>query len=71
MALKNAYSKMPINRIFEQLQKSLSSHKAKQILFEYGDDGKIYGVTFVILWKDRFLPIKIPAKIKVIPTPKR
>jgi len=63
MALKNAYSKMPINRIFDRLQKTLAEHGAKQILFEYGDDGKVYGLTFIVKLKERFLPIKLPARI--------
>lgn len=64
MALKNAYSRLNIQQIFNELQKSLSTHGAKQILFEYGDDGKIYGLTFVIKMEDRYLPIKLPANIE-------
>lgn len=63
MALKNAYSKIPINRIFDLLQKSLLTHGAKQIVFDYGDDGKIYGLMFIIKVGDRFLPIKLPARV--------
>lgn len=55
---------MPINRIFELLQKTLAIHGAKQILFEYGNDGKIYGLTFVIKLNDRLYPIKMPTRIE-------
>jgi hypothetical protein len=64
MALKNAYSSMPINNIFANLQKTLVAHGAKQIVFDYSDDGKIYGLTFTIKHKDKLLNIKLPARIQ-------
>jgi hypothetical protein len=62
-AVKNYTSTIPINRIFDGLQKVLSEHGAKQIIFEYGEDGKIYGLTFVIPFGNQILPIKLPARI--------
>jgi hypothetical protein len=35
-----------------------------QISFDYGDDGKVHGVQFVIKVNDRFLPIKLPARVE-------
>ena len=32
--------------------------------FDYGDDGKVHGVQFVIKVNDRFLPIKLPARVE-------
>src|SRR5690349_3495168 len=63
MALKNAYSDIPINRIFEHLQHVLATHGAKQITLDYGDDGKIHGLMFVIKYQHRYLPIKLPARL--------
>src|SRR5437867_214674 len=64
MALKNAYSSMPINNIFANLQKTLVAHGAKQIVFDYGDDGKIDGLTFAIKHQERLLHIQLPARLK-------
>jgi hypothetical protein len=64
MAIKNYTSDIPTDRIFAELQKALGSHGAKQISYEYGDDGKVHGVQFVIKVNDRFIPIKLPARIE-------
>ena len=64
MAIKNYTSDKPIDRIFAELQQTLGSHGAKQISYDYGDDGKVQGVQFVIKVNDRFIPIKLPARVK-------
>ena len=64
MAIKNYTSDKPIDRIFAELQQTLGTHGAKQISFDYGDDGKVHGVQFVIRVNDRFLPIKLPARVE-------
>ncbi len=66
MALKNAYSKINIQQLFNNMQKILAQHKAQQIVFEYNDMGQIIGLTFVIKVNERFLPIKLPARIKEV-----
>ena len=64
MAIKNYASEIPADRIFAELQKALGSHGAKQISYDYGDDGRVHGVQFVIKVNDRFIPIKLPARIE-------
>ena len=64
MAIKNYTSDKPIERIFAELQHALGTHGAKHISFEYGDDGKIQGVEFTIKVHDRFIPIKLPARVE-------
>ena len=64
MAIKNYTSGKPIDRIFAELKLTLGTHGAKQISFDYGDDGKVHGVQFVIKVNDRFLPIKLPARVE-------
>lgn len=61
MALKNAYSKMPINRVFDAITKILVAHKAKKIMMDY-DNGRICAVFFVIEAQGKDLPIKLPAR---------
>jgi hypothetical protein len=62
-AIKNYRSAIAINKIFEQLQQVLVKHGAKQITFDYGQDGKIYGVMFLIEVPGRVLPIRLPARV--------
>ena len=64
MAIKNYTSDKPIDRIFAELQQTLGTHGAKQISFDYGDDGKVHGVQFVIKVNDRFIPVKLPARVE-------
>jgi hypothetical protein len=64
MAIKNYASDKPIDRIFAELQQTLGTHGAKHISFEYGDDGKVHGVAFTIKVNDRFIPIKLPARVE-------
>jgi hypothetical protein len=63
-AIKNYRSAIAINKIFEQLQQVLVKHGAKQITFDYGQDGKIYGVVFLIEVPGRVLPIRLPARVE-------
>jgi hypothetical protein len=62
-AIKNYASDIPINRIFERIQQTLVQHGAKQITFDYDDNGAIGGVAFVIAVQGRMLPIKLPARV--------
>ena len=64
MAIKNYTSDIPIERIFAELQQTLGTHGAKQISFDYGDDGKVHGIQFVIKVSDRFIPVKLPARVE-------
>jgi hypothetical protein len=65
MAIKNYTSAIPINRIFDQLQRILASHGARQIRFDYGEDGKIDGLTFMVPIRNGvFVPIKLPARVE-------
>src|SRR5919199_4678872 len=64
MAIKNYASEKSLDAIFAELQKALGSHGAKQISYDYGDDGNIHGVQFVIKVNDRFIPIKLPARVE-------
>jgi len=63
MAIKNYTSDMRIDRIFAELQQMLGQHGAKSISFEYGDDGKVQGVGFVIGVEGRFIPVRLPARV--------
>jgi hypothetical protein len=64
MAIKNYASDKPIDRIFSELQHTLGTHGAKHLSFEYGDAGKVHGVTFTIKVNDLFIPVKLPARVE-------
>ena len=64
MPIKNYTSDIPIDRIFAELQQTLGTHGAKHISFEYGDHGKVQSISFTIKVHDRFLPIKLPARVE-------
>jgi hypothetical protein len=64
MALKNTFSGKPINKIFSDLQKNLAVHGAKKIMFDYGNDGKIYGITFGIDLQGKMIGFKLPARLE-------
>ena len=63
MAIRNYTSDIPINRIFQRIQDSLAQHGARQISFDYGDDGKVHGVFFTILLDEKKLQVKLPARV--------
>jgi hypothetical protein len=63
-AIKNYRSRIAIHEIFEQLQQVLVKHGAKQITFDYGTDGKIYGVTFRIEVPGKVLIVRLPARVE-------
>lgn len=62
-AIKNYSSSIPINRIFEKLQQTLARHGAQQITFDYGRDGKIYGVVFSVAIGPQKIWVKLPARV--------
>jgi hypothetical protein len=64
MAIKNYTSDKPLEKIFAELQQTLATHGAKQISYDYDDDGKVHGVSFTINVHDRFIPIKLPARVE-------
>jgi hypothetical protein len=64
MAIKNYTSDKPIEKIFAELQQTLAAHGAKQISYEYGDDGKVHGVDFAITVHDHRIRVKLPARIE-------
>ena len=64
MAIKNYTSDKPLEKIFAELQQTLATHGAKHISYEYGDDGKVHGVTFAVKLHDQLIRIKLPARIE-------
>lgn len=57
---------MPIDRIFTNIQKSLVSHGARQIMFSYNDDGTAEGITFMVMTPQGTLPVRLPARINQV-----
>ncbi len=64
MAIRNYTSDKPLEKIFAELQQTLASHGAKQISYDYGEDGKVHGVEFAVIVHDRRIRVKLPARIE-------
>src|SRR5437868_3227569 len=61
MKLKNYESRSPLPNIFNEIEKTLSSHGAKQIVRDY-ENGQIVAISFVIISKKAPLAVKLPAR---------
>ena len=66
MALKNYTSSSSLNNIFADIEKTLTTHGAKQVIRDYGDDGKIKSISFVIQTSKTLLGIRLPAKFDAV-----
>ena len=64
--LKNYASTSSLNNIFADIEKSLISHGAKQVVRDYGDDGKIKSISFVVQVPSHLLGIRLPAKFDAV-----
>ena len=51
---------------FDKIQKVLSTHKAKQLLFEYGDDWLIKSLSFALDINGRLVGFKLPARVEAV-----
>ena len=60
--LKNASSTS--KNAFDAIQKTLTSHKAKQITFSYSDNGRIIAIEFTIDINGVIYPFRLPARIE-------
>ena len=52
--------------MFDNIQKTLISHKAKNISFDYSDNGKITTLAFVLNIKGNFVSFKLPARVEKV-----
>ncbi len=64
--LKNYASTSSLTNIFNDIEKTLISHKAKQVVRDYGDDGRIKSISFVIQTPNNILGIRLPAKFDAV-----
>lgn len=60
--LKNYLSSSSLPNIFGAIEKTLSSHGARQIIRDYDGQGRITSISFVIATKRGNLGIKLPAR---------
>lgn len=64
--LKNWASEASEASIFDEIRKTLITHKAKRISFDYGDDGKAVGVTFSIDVNGETMHFKLPVRLSSV-----
>lgn len=60
--LKNYASTASLPNIFNAIEKTLSTHKAKQIIRDYDDQGRITSISFLIDTAKGPIGIKLPAR---------
>lgn len=60
--LKNYASTAALPNIFSAIEKTLTAHGAKQITRDYGDDGRITAITFIVKTAKGDLGIRLPAR---------
>jgi len=63
MAIKNAYTKSSLEDIINHIQKTLITHEARKMQYDY-ENGVILGMNFGIMLGDKLIGIKMPAKIQ-------
>lgn len=75
MSLKNYTTTISVDKTINEIQKILSTHKAKAILTEYDEFGKISALSFKIETIHGEVGIKLPAKqenvLKILQIQKR
>ncbi len=62
MALKNYASTAALPNMFNAIEKTLSSHGAKQIIRDYDDTGRIKAISFIVPTSKGDLGIRLPAR---------
>src|SRR4051812_15654886 len=62
--LKNYRSEMSIDRIFEVIRRTLVEHRAKQIIFEYADDGRVKALLFSLEISGTLHGFQMPARVE-------
>jgi YD repeat-containing protein len=62
--LKNTYSQS--TRIFDDIQRVLREHRARQLSFDYDDAGRIVAIAFTLDIDGRFLSFRLPARIEAV-----
>lgn len=60
--LKNYASTASLPNIFNAIEKTLSTHGAKQIIRDYDDNGKISAISFIVKTNKGDLGIRLPAR---------
>lgn len=65
MTLKNYASTSALPNIFSAIEKTLSTHRAKQITREY-NNGKISAISFVVDTKRGPMGVRLPARVEQV-----
>lgn len=66
MALLNYTTTIDIHKTLGEIQKSLVSHGARKLMYDYDGEGHIQALCFVIMTPDGERGIKLPANVSAI-----
>lgn len=62
--LKNYASDSPMEHITAVIMKCLATHRAKQIMQEFEDNGNIKSISFSMEINERMLSFRLPARVE-------
>ena len=51
---------------FDKIQKILASHKARQVFFDYEDNGRVKTLGFSLEIKGKFVGFRLPARVEKV-----
>ncbi len=63
MPLKNYRSRLTTDP-FAVIQKTLAQHRAKQIIQEFGDDGRVHAISFSLEINGKLHAFRLPARVE-------
>lgn len=63
MALLNYTTEVPVSRTIAQIEAKLIEHRARAVMKEYGDDGRIKALAFMVKCPTGDLPIRLPIDV--------
>ena len=67
MILKNYTTNKNYLRTISEIEQLLAEVGAKKILKEYNDQKEVFALSFIILFKEQEIPIRLPARVDRIP----
>jgi hypothetical protein len=65
MPLKNYRSRLTTDP-FAVIQKTLAQHRAKQIIQEFGDDGRVHAISFSLEINGKLHAFRLPARVESV-----
>lgn len=66
MTIKDIYTTKKAEQIVQEVETILAKYGASKIMKEFGDDGKPYSLSFMVRFRDREMPFRLPVKVSEV-----